>query len=95
MPSAWNTVSNMAVYLASRSPIRNRNRFACSPGSAIRLRARCATQAPFGLVVAPSRCTRGVVVTGVTGTPTTQACRLDRPTPQKLLAALRGQAGAV
>lgn len=35
------------------------------------------------------------VMTGATGTPTTQACRLDQPTPQRVLAALRGQAGRV
>ena len=35
------------------------------------------------------------VMTGAAGTPTTQACRLDRPTSQKLLAVLRGQAGTV
>jgi hypothetical protein len=39
MPSLVNTSSNIAVYLASRSRIRNRNCPARSPRSSIRLRA--------------------------------------------------------
>jgi hypothetical protein len=33
------------------------------------------------------------VMTGRVGTQDTGACRLDRPTPRKVLAALRGEAG--
>jgi hypothetical protein len=66
--------------------------------------ARCLAEAGLAVPVvervgdypSPTVLVNGVdVMTGVAGTPTMQACRLDRPTPQKLLAALRGQAGAV
>jgi hypothetical protein len=34
------------------------------------------------------------VMTGLPTTPQTPACRLDRPTPERVLAALRSQTGA-
>ena len=45
MPSVVNTSSNVAVYLPSRSRIKNRNRPTRSPRSMTRLRACCTTQA--------------------------------------------------
>ena len=66
--------------------------------------ARCLAEAGLAVPVvervgeypAPTVLVNGVdVMTGAAGTPTMQACRLDRPTPRRVLAALRGQAGTV
>ena len=64
--------------------------------------ARCLAEAGLAVPVvervgdypSPTVLVNGVdVMTGAAGTPTTRACRLDRPTPQRVLAALRSQAG--
>jgi hypothetical protein len=66
--------------------------------------ARCLAEAGLAAPVmervgdypSPTVLVNGVdVMTGAAGAPSSQACRLDRPTPQKVLAALRGQAGTV
>lgn len=66
--------------------------------------ARCLAEAGLAVPVvervgdypSPTVLVNGVdVVTGRVGIQDTGACRLDRPTPQNVLAALRGQAGTV
>ena len=57
MPSAWKTASKLAVYLESRSRIRNWNG---AWRSMSRLRACWVTHGPVGCWVRPSRCTRRV-----------------------------------
>ena len=71
--------------------------------SARAMLARCLDEAGLAMPVvervgdfpSPTVLVNGVdVMTGSAGAPQTSACRLDRPTPQRVLAALRRQAGA-
>jgi hypothetical protein len=72
--------------------------------SARALLARCLAEAGLAVPVvervgdypSPTVLVNGVdVMTGRVGFRDAGACRLDRPTPQKVFAALRGQAGAI
>lgn len=70
--------------------------------SARTMLARCLAEAGLTVPVvervgdypSPTVLVNGVdIMTGSAETPHAQACRLDRPTPQRVLAALRSQAG--